>query len=382
MKKNILAKVSVIALLVGIGFTFVYCSKDGNWENYKRKNEIYDFSVLRFYSVFPVKAIGEATTIRIKLNTVYPFKKIPMNAKVIYNSGKGRLKTKLGRIFEPNIDYILNDPENVFEYIGEDKGTHKFTIVFFNDKGVRKEEVITINYATMDFNIEFKPITTGNVYQGDNFEYILKVIESKAPQDNHYVIFSQFDGEIVLNSETVQLNKPYSLSMGGDNFVKLTSIKSGRVKLIYKAKNSTTETSNREVILDFKQRKIRTEDFKISSNTISKNTNNHRIFGRVIKTTTPEAKTSTNNIRYRVWLASVPYGYKSGINIEKNGEYKEDVLTNSGEWETKFNVGDAPVGKYKIGVQFKDEYGNESKAEFFEINVLSGEPSWVIESTR
>ena len=371
---NKIVRVSLVALLVGVSLVFVNCSKDGKWgDDYERKEEVYGFTVTRFDSVFPDKAIGEATKIRINLKTNYQFDKLKMRAKVIYNSGKGRLRNELGRTFEPNIDYLVNEPNNVFEYVGNDAGTHKFTIEFFNDKGVKKEEVITINYATMDFGIDFKSMTTGEVYQGDSYNYVLRIVEPKAPQDNHYIKFTEFkDGDITLNGEDVKLNKPYLLDMAGGNAIKLTSQKSGKIILRYEIQNSTTvRNSDDNIILNFKQREIRTENFRISSNTIIKNTNNHSISGKVIKTTAPEVKTFTNKIFYKVWLTSKPSGYSSGINIGKENEYQEGVLDGNKEWKLNFNVGNVPVGKYKIGVQFKDEYGNESKAEFFEFNVVS-----------
>ncbi|MFC2605082.1 MAG: TraQ conjugal transfer family protein [Bacteroidota bacterium] len=371
---NKIVRVSLVALLVGVSFVFVNCSKDGKWgDDYERKEEVYGFTVTRFDSVFPDKAIGEATKIRINLKTNYQFDKLKMRAKVIYNSGKGRLRNELGRTFEPNIDYLVNKPNNVFEYVGKDAGTHKFTIEFFNDKGVKKEEVITINYATMDFGIDFKSMTTGEVYQGDSYDYVLRIVEPKAPQDNHYITFTRFDdGNISLNGEDVKLDKSYALRVSDNNSIRLTSQKSGKIKLAYKINNSTTErNSDDNITLDFKQREIRTESFQISSNTIVKNTEKHRIWGKVIKTNAPEVKVFTNKVFYKVWLVNFPYGYHSGININKNGEYKEDVLDNKKEWGLEFNVGNVPAGEYKIGVQFKDEYGNESKAEFFEFNVVS-----------
>jgi len=295
-----------------------------------------------------------------------------MRAKVIYNSGKGRLRNELGRTFEPNIDYLVNEPNNVFEYVGNDAGTHKFTIEFFNDKGVKREEVVTINYATMDFGIDFKSMTTGVVYQGDSYDYVLTVLEPKAPQDNHYIIFTEFsEGNISLNGKDVKLNKPYLLNMAGGNAIKLTSQKSGKIILRYKITNSTTEKNGEDITLNFKQREIRTENLKISSNTIIKRTNGHSISGKIIKTTAPEVKTFTNKIFYKVWLTSKPSGYSSGINIGKENEYQEGVLDSNKEWKLNFNVGDVPVGTYEISVQFKDEYGNESRVVFFEFNVVS-----------
>lgn len=370
---NKIVRVSLVALLVGVSLVFVNCSKDGKWgDDYERKEEVYGFTVTRFDSVFPDKAIGEATKIRINLKTNYPFDKLKMRAKVIYNSGKGRLRNELGRTFEPNIDYLVNEPNNVFEYVGSDAGTHKFTIEFFNDKGVKKEEVVTINYATMDFGIDFKSMTTGEVYQGDSYDYVLRIVEPKAPQDNHYIIFTEFsEGNISLNNINVKLNKPYLLNMAGSNAIKLTSQKSKKIILRYKIKNNTTERKGEDVILDFKQREIKTENFKISSNTIIKNTNDHSISGKVIKTAPPKVKTFTNKIFYKVWLVVAPYGYSSGINIGKENEYREGVLDSNKEWKLNFNVGDVPTGTYKIGIQFKDEFGNESRAESFEFKVVS-----------
>lgn len=370
---NKIVRRSLVALLVGISLVFVNCSKDGKWgDDYERKEEVYGFTVTRFDSVFPDKAIGEATKIRINLKTNYPFDKLKMRAKVIYNSGKGRLRNELGRTFEPNIDYLVNEPNNVFEYVGKDAGTHKFTIEFFNDKGVKREEVVTINYATMDFGIDFKSMTTGEVYQGDSYNYVLRIVEPKAPQDNHYIIFTRFDGgDISIDGKDVKLNKPYALRVSDNNSIKLTSQKSGKIKLAYKIKNSTTERNSDNITLDFKQREIKIENLQVSSSTILKNTEKHSISCKVIKTTAPEVKVFTNKVFYKVWLRNFPSGYHSGININKNGEYKEDVLDNNKEWSLEFNVGNVPVGKYEIGVQFKDEYGNESKADFFEINVVS-----------
>ena len=370
---NKIVRVSLVALLVGVSLVFVNCSKDGKWgDDYERKEEVYGFTVTRFDSVFPDKAIGETTTIRINLNTRYDFKTLKMRAKVIYNSGKGKLKSSVGAIFEPNIDYLVDEPNNVFEYVGKDAGTHKFTIEFFNDKGVKREEIITINYATMDFGIDFKSMTTGEVYQGDSYNYVLRIVEPKAPQDNHYITFTEFkDGNITLNDKDVILKKPYALRVLDNNSVKLTNQRSGKVKLAYIIENSTTKRNSSDITLNFKQREIRTENFQISSSTIIRNTNNHSISGKVIKTTAPEVTTFTDKIFYKVWLTNFPAGYSSGINIEKEGKYKDDVLNSNKEWRLNFNVGNVPVGKYEIGVQFKDEYGNESKAEFFEFNVVS-----------
>ena len=376
---NKIVRVSLVALMVGISLVFVNCSKDGKWDDYNKKGKVYDFTVHRLDSVFAEKAIGETTTIRINLNTRYDFKTLKMRAKVIYNSGKGMLKSSVGGIFEPNIDYLVDEPNNVFEYVGKDAGTHKFTIEFFNDKGVKREEVITINYATMDFGINFKSMTTGEVYQGDSYDYVLTVVEPKAPQDNHYIIFTEFkDGNIIFDGVNVKLNHPYRLNVSGTNSIRFTSSKSKKIKLVYTVKNSTTERQKDDVVLDFKKREIVIESFKVSSNTISKNTGGHSISCIINKTTAPNVSTFTDDISYRVWISSFPYGYTSGINIEQR-EYKEDVLGSNKQWKLDFNVGNVPVGTYEIKLQFKDEYGNESNVQVFEINVVSGQPSWIVE---
>ena len=382
MKKNILAKVSFIALLVGIGFTFVYCSKDGNWDNYKRKNEVYDFCVLRLDSVFPEKAVGEVTTIRINLNTVYPFKKIPMNAKVIYNSGKGRLKTKLGRIFEPNVDYIVNEPDNIFEYVGNDDGVHKFTIVFFNDKGVRKQEQISIDYATMSFTLNTpKKITNGEIYQGDECEYQFSITPRKDtdPINNYKIRFNSFEGSVRFDNSSTQLNRWYDIADIFNFRIELTSDKSGSASLSYSIKNATSGDKNFIFEHKVKQREIAIGNVEVNNPVIVRGSTGNIILGTVKK----EPK-KTNKIFYRVRLKNQPTNYNpSGINVNKNNDFKESVLLNNNLWEYPLEIkSDATLGKYKIGVMFKDEYDNETPEQDLEIEVISGEPSWVIESTR
>ena len=76
---NKIVRVSLVALLVGVSLVFVNCSKDGKWgDDYERKEEVYGFTVTRFDSVFPEKAIGETTRIRINIKTNYPFDKLKM----------------------------------------------------------------------------------------------------------------------------------------------------------------------------------------------------------------------------------------------------------------------------------------------------------------
>lgn len=371
---NKIVRVSLVALLVGVSLVFVNCSKDGKWgDDYERKEEVYGFTVTRFDSVFPEKAIGEATTIRINLNTNYPFDKLKMRAKVIYNSGKGRLRNELGRTFEPNIDYLVNEPYNVFEYVGNDEGTHKFTIEFFNDRGVKKEEVVTINYAAMTFYIETpKKITDGDIYQGDECEYQFCITPRKEtdPVNNYKIRFDSFDGDIKFNNSStpVRKNQWYNIPQISNFKIKLMSVKSGDVTFYYSIKNATSGEKTFSFQHKVKQRRVIAKDININNTTIVRGSNGNFISGNIKK----EPQT-TSKIFYRVQLKNFPTNYNaSGININGSPDFKEGILINNGQWNFPLEIrNNATPGKYKIGVLFKDEYDNGSEEKIFEINVVS-----------
>lgn len=376
---NKIVRVSLVALMVGISLVFVNCSKDGKWDDYNKKGKVYDFTVQCLDSVFAEKAIGEATTIRINLNTRYDFKTLKMRAKVIYNSGKGRLRNELGRTFEPNIDYLVNEPNNVFEYVGNDEGTHKFTIEFFNDRGVKKEEVVTINYATMTFYVETpKKITDGDIYQGDECEYQFCITPRKEtdPINNYEIKFNEFDGDIEFNSSPTKKNKWYDIASISNFKVKLMSVKSGDVTLHYSIKNATSGEKVFSFQHKVKQRRVIARDVNINNTTIVRGSTGNFISGKIQK----EPQT-TSKIFYRVQLKNFPTNYNaSAINIDVSSDYKEGVLMNNEQWKFPLEIrNNATPGKYKIGVIFKDEYNNFSEEKDFEIDVLSGEPAWVIE---
>lgn len=378
---NKIVRVSLVALMVGVSLVFINCSKDGKWDDYNKKGKVYDFTVHRLDSVFAEKAIGETTTIRINLNTRYDFKTLKMRAKVIYNSGKGRLRNELGRIFVPNESYLVDEPNNVFEYVGNDEGTHKFTIEFFNDKGVKKEEVITINYATMTFYVETpKKITNGDIYQGDECEYQFCITPRKEtdPINNYEIKFNEFDGDIKFDNSSTPVRKKqwYNIPQISNFKIKLMSVKSGDVTLHYSIKNATSGEKTFLFQHKVKQRRVIAKDVDINNTTIVCGSTGNFISGKIRK----EPQT-TSKIFYRVQLKNFPTNYNaSGININGNPDFKEDVLINNEQWNFPLEIrNNATPGKYKIGVLFKDEYDNESEEKIFEINVVSGQPSWVIE---
>ena len=371
---NKIVRVSLVALLVGVSLVFVNCSKDGKWgDDYERKEEVYGFTVTRFDSVFPEKAIGETTRIRINIKTNYPFDKLKMRARVIYNSGKGRLKNELGRIFIPNESYLVNETYNIFEYIGNDEGTHRFTIEFFNDMGIKKEEIVTINYAMMTFYVETpKKITNGDIYQGDECEYQFCITPRKEtdPVNNYEIRFDSFDGDIKFNGLSTPVRKKqwYNIPQISNFKIKLMSVKSGDVTLYYSIKNATSGEKTFSFQHKVKQRRVIARDVNINNTTIVRGSTGNFISGKIQK----EPQT-TDRIFYRVQLKNFPTNYNaSGININGNPDFKEGVLINNEQWNFPLEIrNNATPGKYKIGVLFKDEYDNESEEKIFEINVVS-----------
>lgn len=259
-----------------------------------------------------------------------------------------------------NNEFVLN--VKVKKY-----GTYKYMLQFRDEFGTESAPIsFEIKAIDKNFEIEQKVNTNlENVIQGQDIDINFTIKEMSASENETYQIqFLEFDrldeilreSKIHLNGTEVKLNKWYNIERGGTNQIKLNSSTAGNKTLKYQIKNSIYDKTN-TVTFNVKKTTISLKNLTIKATKIFIN-EPFKIEG-IVEKTYPKNK----NIEYKTWLTLGNAPHFNGL----TNTYRPISLTNDNTLSLSFYATDA--SNYKLYIQAKDEFGNESDIREFPITV-------------
>ena len=259
-----------------------------------------------------------------------------------------------------NNEFVLN--VNVKKY-----GTYKYMLQFRDEFGTESAPTsFEIKVIDKNFEIEQKVNTNlENVMQGQDVDINITVKEMSASENETYQIqFLEFDrldeilrdSKIHLNGTEVKLNKWYNIERGGTNQIKLNSFTSGNKTLKYQIKNSVYDKTN-TVTINVKKTTISLKNLTIKVPKVFIN-EPFKIEGIVEKT-----YSKNKNIEYKTWLTLGNAPHFNGL----TNTYRPISLSSDNILSLSFYATDA--SNYKLYIQAKDEFGNESDIREFPITV-------------
>lgn len=330
---------------------------------------------------FLPKGINEKTRLRFEISADYDYDKSPLKYQVISSSGKGDFYNGK-EVLHQSHPYLLKDLELNLDYLGKETGIHKIKVKFFNDDiGVNITKEIELKYESYDFNIEV--IDFGEVYQGKKASYTLKVSSINPVSNGYEIKFDDFDShpnsKIFLYEKEVTLGKYYPINKENLENIKVTTNcwNSGTKKLVYTIKNSTVTRAGNEIIQNVLQRKV--DIISLTPSGLSFELNKtFSINGIVAK----KPFQDNQDIYYKTWISS---SNPNGITTTNNQWIKyplgNDNVVNINNLQTK------SFGTHTYNIQFKDEFGNESRVMSFDIKIeevlnFTENPKAIISITR
>ena len=223
-----------------------------------------------------------------------------------------------------------------------------------------------INVIGNEFNVEQKLRSDiSNLVQGQEVEFDLEIKEGHTTNEQFQIQFLSFDpsdiylqkAKIRLNGQSdIQLNKWYTLSKNTISNVILTTFNSGNKKLVYQVKNSMY-TKSGELNFSVKKTAISLKNLVLKANKIYIN-ESFKIEGKIEKT-----YPKNRNIEYKTWLVLGNAPYFNGL----TNVYRTISLNSENILSLEFVA--TNVSNYKLLIQAKDEYGNESDIREFPIAV-------------
>lgn len=259
-----------------------------------------------------------------------------------------------------NNEFVLN--VKVKKY-----GTYKYMLQFRDEFGTESAPIsFEIKAIDKNFEIEQKVNTNlENVIQGQDIDINFTIKEMSASENETYQIqFLEFDrldeilreSKIHLNGTEVKLNKWYNIERGGTNQIKLNSSTAGNKTLKYQIKNSIYDKTN-TVTFNVKKTTISLKNLTIKATKIFIN-EPFKIEG-IVEKTYPKNK----NIEYKTWLTLGNAPHFNGL----TNTYRPISLSSDNILSLSFYATDA--SNYKLYIQAKDEFGNESDIREFPITV-------------
>ena len=157
-------------LLAITTLSIISCREDGDWGN--NNGGQFGFTIERDDN-FIEKSVGETNQLKFNIVPSYDFSSIQTKFKFVTNLN-GVLKLN-GEVLVANKEYIFDEKENIFEYVGNVSGTHELKISVKNDKGASKEEEFELKYAVSEFSHTYTG-GTAPIYQGDETQYLMKIV--------------------------------------------------------------------------------------------------------------------------------------------------------------------------------------------------------------
>ena len=350
MKKLILLLTFCVSL-----FFLNSCREDGDWGN--DNGGQFGFTIERDDN-FIEKAVGETNQLKFNIVPSYDFNSIQIKFKFVTNLN-GVLKLN-GEVLVANKEYIFDEKENIFEYVGNISGTHELKISVKNDKGASKEEEFELKYAVSEFSHTYTG-GTAPIYQGDETQYLMKIVAGNGlPTTGYQIKFNTYDGTVKFNGVPATLGTFYTIN-NIDNFsASLSTNQGGQGKLTYTIKNATV-SKDYEILQTVIARQITIESMSLSKTEVPPNTA-LSLIGVVKKTPT----TPNLTVQYKTWVSSASNNNTNGIQ-NTNNAYVPYPLSQNGNFIYNFNA--IEVGNYTYNIQFKDEFGNESEVKSFDIQV-------------
>lgn len=306
--------------------------------------------------------------------------------KIEGNSLSSVITNRKGDVIKENETFSLTDDTVLINYKGLEQGEHIITFTFKNNKGYEFKKQVFLTFKTDFFDIG-SSVPAGTLYQGQDIQYDLQIIPANGanpnPLDKFQIMFVSYDEKdpkleksyIVYSSQKVELGKWYDI-VNIKNFQVITNsfhADENRI-LTYIVKNKTGE-KRKEIRQDIKNREL------ILSNQI-----NHRIikqqrindgslyFDISISGIVTKKPKLNNNVQYRTILDSENGRPTSGLTGQyTNGEYK-DLILEGDVFKLNMRLEEPPkkTTEYKLNIQFKDEFGNESALQpiYFTIKPL------------
>lgn len=260
-----------------------------------------------------------------------------------------------------NNEFVLN--VKVKKY-----STYKYKYMLqFKDEFDTETAPISFEIAAINKKFEVEQNINTNleeVIQGQDININLTVKEMSASENETYQIqFLEFDrldeilreSKIYLNGTEVKLNKWYNIGRGGLNQIRLNAFTAGNKTLKYQVKNSVYDKTN-TVTINVKKATISLKNLTVKVPKIFIN-EPFKIEGIVEKT-----YYNNKNIEYKTWLTLGNAPHFNGL----TNTYRPISLTNN-VLSLSFYATDA--SNYKLYIQAKDEFGNESDIREFPITV-------------
>lgn len=258
-----------------------------------------------------------------------------------------------------NNEFVLN--VKVKKY-----GTYKYMLQFKDEFGTESAPT-SFDIKAIDKNFEVEQIVPNleNVIQGQDIDINFTVKEvSNNENETYQVQFLEFDrldenlrkSKIYLNDTEVQLNKWYVIERRVANHIKLNVSTAGNKTLKYQIKNSIYDKTN-TVTFNVKKTTISLKNLTIKATKIFIN-EPFKIEGIVEKT-----YSKNKNIEYKTWLTLGNAPHFNGL----TNTYRPISLSSDNILSLSFYATDA--SNYKLYIQAKDEFGNESDIREFPITV-------------
>lgn len=333
------------------------CREDGEWSN--NNGGQFGFTIERDED-FIEKAIGEENQLKFNIVPNYDFTTVKTVFKFT-TSLNGVLKLN-DEVLQPNQEYTFAVEKNIFQYRGNVSGTHELKISVKNDKGASKEELFSMPYAVSDFTHTFDG-GTGPIYQGDETQYLLKIVPGSGQSTTGYQIrFNNYSGQVKLNGVLASLGTWYPLNNIENFTTSLSTNAAGQGKLTYSIKNSTI-SRDYEIQQNIQARTITIENLSFSPANISVNT--PMTFSGIINKSPANHNTT---IQYRTWISSASNSNLNGIQNTQSVYVNYALGTNG---SIHLNANPLAAGNYTYNIQVRDEFGNESAVKTFDISVLA-----------
>jgi len=363
MKTTKILKPATAIIIMITAVFFTACSNDDSSDEAR-----FTFTIDRDTS-FPTTAINDTISFKYNVNPNYEFDKVGMKFK--YTTDMLGTLVLNGRTLSQSTEYTLNNQENNFQYVGKSSGTHEVTITAVNDKNVTDEEVFKFPYSVADFDVTYTG-GSGIQNQGQAIVYTLNIISAMSNDPGGYQIkFISYDNnpnaEIYLKGEKVQLGTYYDLTSDQiRNFsVKTIPYTEGNLVLNYSIRNKSGSEKYYSIYQTINKNTISlTAD--IGGKTIFNPGETISLNGFIIK-----QPNLSNKIEYRTW-------FSGDLNLSQeipttNGQYTTATLTDA-RFKLDINIlpkGSVPnpYGKCQLSIQVRDEFGNESEAKDFPIQI-------------
>ena len=339
-------------------FSFILfnsCREDGDWGIDNQGQ--FGFTIERDNN-FIEKAVGEINQLKFNVQPSYDFQSIKTSFKFT-TSLNGILKLN-GELLTANQEYDFAAEENIFEYVGNVSGIHELKIVVKNGKGTSKEEGFSLPYSISDFSHTYNG-GTGSIYQGDETQYLMKIIPgSGQPSTGYQIKFETYSGQVKLNGVEANVGTWYPINNIDSFTTSLETNTPGQGKLSYSIKNNTL-SKDYEIQQNIIAREVTIESINFNPANISINTQ-ITLTGIVKKS---PVNTNTT-IQYKTWISSASNSNLNGIQ-NTNNTYTNYALGSNGSFLSAVNA--LVAGTYTYNIQVKDEYGNESAVKTFNVVV-------------